>query len=90
MDDDATALRQEIAELRARLDQNERLLDKAIGALAVTSGATETLWTVVSQHYSPKSEGNAYAAVMTIRGVLSVMQGALQNLRQAVEKSAHG
>ena len=90
MDDDSNSLRQEMAELRARVARNEVLLDKAIRAVAVTSGATEVLWTVLTRHYSVKSEGDAYAAGMTIRGVMSVMQGALNNLREEVEKSAHG
>ena len=90
MDDDTSALRQEIAELRARLDRNERLLDKAIGALAVTGGVTEALWVVVRRHYSAKSEGDAYAAYMTLRGGISAMQSVMHHLRQAVEESAHG
>ncbi len=90
MDDDADTLRQELAELRARLERNERLLDKTIGALAVTSGATEALWTVMNRHYSTKSDGDAYAAGITLRGVFSVMKSALHHLRQVVEKSAHG
>lgn len=85
--EEISTLRNEIAELRNRLERNEDLLDKTIGALALTSGATETLLKVIIQFHPDKDGGRAHAIGMPVRGIFSAMGGAINNLRSIVEKS---